>query len=117
MRKLTITILCLVAFIFTFFSCDSLVNSNGGVAAPNNPPTMRGGSRHSVLPTMNNGKVDLKAVPRFHINIQVKGALKPGEPIQISASVQADLRTKNAKIRLFLPEIHALKHQKPTSRW
>lgn len=110
--KRKIVIFCACAFLLTLYSCDSLMNSNGGGVAAPNSPTMRSGSKHSILSTINKGKGDLKAVPRFHTNIQTKGTLTPGEPIQLVVNVRANLPTQNAKVRLFLPGIHALKHRK-----
>jgi hypothetical protein len=71
---------------------------------------MHGGAKPMIKGS--NKKIDLQATPRFKATIDAKGSLKPGQPMHLSLNVRANLPTKSAQIKLFLPEVHALKHRK-----
>lgn len=50
---------------------------------------------------------DLAAVPRFELDLEARGSLKPGQPVQIAVNVRSDLPTQEAEIALILPEVAA----------
>jgi hypothetical protein len=50
---------------------------------------------------------DLAFEPRFEIQLSAIGSLRPNEPIAVSVSVRANLSTRNAAIKLLLPDIEA----------
>ncbi|HEX8320570.1 hypothetical protein [Longimicrobium sp.] len=53
------------------------------------------------------GGPDLVLEPRFEIEVDVEGALKPGRPIHLTVRGQARHGTADAEVRLFLPELAA----------
>lgn len=50
---------------------------------------------------------DLMVSPRFAIDVQVDGALRPGRPIHLTVHGKAHFATGDAEIRLALPEVAA----------
>jgi hypothetical protein len=50
---------------------------------------------------------DLVIEPRFEIDVDVDGALKPGHPIHFTVRGSARFATQDAEIRLILPEVAA----------
>jgi hypothetical protein len=50
---------------------------------------------------------DMVIEPRFEIDVDVDGALKPGHPIHLTVRGSARFATKDAEVRLVLPELAA----------
>lgn len=49
----------------------------------------------------------MEIAPRFEIDLDVEGALKPGHPIHLTVRGQANFATRDATIQLILPEVAA----------
>jgi hypothetical protein len=49
----------------------------------------------------------LRAVPRYIVDLDAAGSLRPGHPIHLTATVEGKLPTKDVEIRIFLPEVAA----------
>jgi hypothetical protein len=52
---------------------------------------------------------DMVIEPRFEIDVDVEGALKPGHPIHLTVRGSAHFATRDAEVRLILPEVAAAK--------
>jgi hypothetical protein len=50
---------------------------------------------------------DMVIEPRFEIDVNVDGALKPGHPIHFTVRGRAHFATRDAEVRLILPEVAA----------
>lgn len=47
------------------------------------------------------------AADRFAVQLRASGSFRPGEPVQITVTGRANLRTSDAQVRLVLPEVAA----------
>lgn len=53
--------------------------------------------------------IDLTALPRFTVDLDVKGVLRPGVPVQLTATARANFATQEADVQVVLPEVAALR--------
>lgn len=53
------------------------------------------------------GTTPLTILPRFEIDLDVEGSLKPGHPIHLTVRGQSNFATRDATIQLLLPEVAA----------
>lgn len=49
----------------------------------------------------------LRAVPRYVVDLDAAGSLRPGQPLHLTATVDGRLPTEEVEIRIFLPEVAA----------
>lgn len=68
------------------------------------PPTYN--SDRAVNPAFDR-VLDLQSVPRFSSALTAHGSFKPGEPIEIIATGNANLSTRDVEFRVVLPEVAA----------
>lgn len=55
---------------------------------------------------------DIQAVPRFTVDVQVQGALRPGTPVTVTARARANLTTRDAELRIAFPELEVVRRGK-----
>lgn len=85
----------------------------GGAAAgctrdlPTAPPPEK--ASNTAAPTARGGMVDLTTLERFRVSLNASGSMKPGESITLQFAVQGLIDTRDAEIRLSMPEYEASK--------
>jgi hypothetical protein len=52
---------------------------------------------------------DLQAIPRFTVDLQVHGSMRPGTPVTVTARARANLGTRDAELRIAFPELEVLR--------
>lgn len=48
-----------------------------------------------------------RSLARFNVDVQASGSFQPGKPIQLTVTARANLATRDAEVRLILPEVAA----------
>lgn len=49
----------------------------------------------------------LRAVPRYVVDLDASGSLRPGQPVHLTATIDGKLPTRDVEIRILLPEMAA----------
>jgi hypothetical protein len=70
-------------------------STSGELPAVQGTPTGGGPGQH------------LKAIPRYVVDLDAAGSLRPGQPVHLTATVDGKLPTEEVEIRIFLPEVAA----------
>lgn len=49
----------------------------------------------------------LRAIPRYVVDLDASGSLRPGQPVHLTATIDGKLPTRDVEIRILLPEVAA----------
>ncbi|HEX8692090.1 MAG TPA: hypothetical protein VF746_06710 [Longimicrobium sp.] len=81
-----------------------LVGCTDKAASPVAPPA---GPELDATPVVDSPGPDLVIHPRFEIDLDVEGTLRPGHPIHFTVRGSARFATREGEVRLILPEVAA----------
>lgn len=106
---LTLLTLGLMTSLLVFGGCDQIAVMDKEVGSTHQfeaTSSENYGSQYRKLP----------AAMRFKLNLRAEGSFKPGEIVQISVKALSNLPTKQAELKLILPEVAALQESKGQGR-
>lgn len=92
----------------SLWGCDILSGSGSeGPSQPDDPANVA--SQEKPQSSKTRRTPPLKHVDRLTNDVEVRGPLKPGQPVKITLTATSHLQTKEVRARLYLPELSVLR--------